>query len=320
MKSFVITQNDADQRLDKYLQKSFPNLPKALMYKFIRTKRIKVNSKKSDISYRLCKGDIVDLYIKDEFFIKPETRYDFTGASDKLNIVYEDENIMLLNKPVGLLCHPDDKEYCDTLISRVKKHLYNKKQFDPDDENSFTPALVNRIDRNTSGIVIAAKNANSLRILNEKIKHRQVHKFYRCILIGTPEKKSDILEGFLSKDEDKNIVTVSKKMTDGAKTIRTKYNVVSSENGLCLVDVELLTGRTHQIRSHFASIGHPLLGDGKYGKNEIGKKIGCKKQCLCSYKLIFDFTTDAGELEYLNHKSFEIEDIWFQKEFFKNQN
>lgn len=316
MKSFVITQNDADQRLDKFLQKSFPALPKTLMYKYIRTKRIKVNSKKSDIAYRLQKGDVVDLYINDEFFIKPQTRYDFTDASNKIDIVYEDENILLLNKPVGLLCHPDDKEYCDTLISRVKKYLYNKREFDPDSESSFTPALVNRIDRNTCGIVIASKNAAGLRILNDKVKNRQVHKYYRCILVGSPKKKTGILEGFLTKDEEKNKVSISDNMTTGSKIIRTKYQVLKSKNGLSLVEVELLTGRTHQIRSHFASIGHPLLGDKKYGKNEINKKFNCQKHCLCSYKLNFDFSTDAGELEYLNHKTFQIDNIWFEKEYF----
>lgn len=316
MKSFIIKENDSKQRLDKYLQKSFPNLPKTLMYKYIRTKRIKVNSKKSSISYRLAVGDVVDLYINDEFFIKPETVYDFASASDKLDVIYEDENIIILNKPVGILCHPDDREYCDTLISRVKKYLYKKSEYNPDAENSFSPSLVNRIDRNTSGIVIAAKNAQSLRILNQKMKDRELHKFYRCIIVGTPKKKSATLEGYLTKDEDKNIVTVSKKMTDGAKTIITKYHVVAFNEKFSLVDVELITGRTHQIRSHFASIGHPLLGDGKYSKNESGKKLGYKKQCLCSYKLIFDFRTDADILEYLNGKCFEIKNIWFQNKFY----
>ena len=315
MKSFTIKKNDADQRLDKYLTKSFPNLPKALMYKYIRLKRIKVNGKRAEISTRLNVGDVVDMYINDEFFEKSETRYDFMSASKSIDIIYEDENIILLNKKTGLLSHPDDNEYVDTLITRVKRYLFEKGEFRPDDENSFTPALVNRIDRNTSGIVIAAKTAEALRVLNQKMKDRELHKIYLCVIHGTPKEKSATLEGYLVKDEKKNKVFVSKKKTEGAKIIRTKYTVLKSKNGLSLLEVDLLTGRTHQIRAHFASIGHPLLGDGKYGTNALNKKSGLKKQCLCSYKLIFDFTTDAGGLEYLNKKEFEIKNVWFRDEF-----
>lgn len=315
MKSFTIQKNDSDQRLDKYITKSFPNLPKALMYKYIRLKRIKVNGKRAEISTRLKIGDVVDMYINDEFFEKSETRYDFMSASKNLDIIYEDKNIMLLNKKIGLLSHPDDSEYVDTLITRIKRYLYEKGEFRPDDETSFTPALVNRIDRNTSGIVIAAKTAEALRVLNQKMKDRELHKFYLCVVHGTPKEKSGILEGYLVKDENKNKVFVSRKRSDGAKLIRTKYNVLKSKNGLSLVEVDLLTGRTHQIRAHFASIGHPLLGDGKYGSNALNKKSGLKKQCLCSYKLKFDFTTDAGSLDYLNGKEFEIKDVWFRTEF-----
>ncbi len=314
-KSFVIKANEANQRLDKFITKGMPNLPKSLMYKYIRTKRIKVNGKRAEISTRLNVGDVVDMYINDEFFEKSETRYDFMGASKNLSIVYEDENIMLLNKKVGLLSHPDDNEYTDTLITRVKRYLYEKGEYNPDEETSFTPSLVNRIDRNTSGIVIAAKTAAALRILNQKMKDRELHKYYLCIVHGEIEKKSDTLIGYLIKDEKKNKVTVYTKMREGAKTIKTKYNVLKVRNGLSLVEIELLTGRTHQIRAHFASIGHPLLGDGKYGTNALNKKTGYKKQCLCSYKLTFDFTTDAEDLEYLNGKSFEIEDVWFKDEF-----
>lgn len=315
MKSFIISKNDAGQRLDKYITKSLPDLPKSLMYKYIRMKRIKVNSKRAEISTRLCEGDTVDMYINDEFFTEKETKYDFLGASKSLDIVYEDENIMLLNKKSGLLSHPDDKEFIDTLIGRAKRYLFEKGEYLPDKESSFTPALVNRIDRNTAGIVIAAKNAESLRILNQKLKDREIHKYYLCVVHGTPKEKSGVLTGYLIKDEKKNKVTVFKNPVDGAKTIKTKYEVLRSTNGLSLVEIELLTGRTHQIRAQFSAIGNPLLGDGKYGTNELNKKSGLKRQCLCSYKLEFDFKGESGILEYLNHRVFEIKDVWFRDEF-----
>ena len=317
MKSFIISKNDSDQRLDKFVTKTVPNLPKALMYKYIRTKRIKVNKKKSEISARLRTGDLVEMYINDEFFVKSETKYDFSSASDKIDIIYEDDNIILLDKKAGLLCHPDDKEYIDTLISRVKKYLYNKGEYDPDEENSFTPALVNRIDRNTGGIVIAAKNAASLKILNAQMKERNLKKTYLCVVHGVMERKSGLLEGWLVKDESKNRVRIYNKYTDGAKEIKTKYRVIENDtrNNLSLLEVDLLTGRTHQIRAHFASIGHPLLGDGKYGKNELNKKLGYKKQFLYSYKLTFDLDENAGELSYLKGKTFTADNVWFVKEF-----
>ncbi|MDD6012538.1 MAG: RluA family pseudouridine synthase [Oscillospiraceae bacterium] len=315
MKSYTVTKNDAGQRLDKYLTKSFPNLPKSLMYKYIRLKRIKVNARRAEISTRLAEGDVIDLYISDEFFEKKETLYDFMSASKHIDIVYEDENIILLNKKAGLLSHPDDSEYIDTLITRVKRYLYEKGEWQPQQENSFTPALVNRIDRNTSGIVICAKTAEALRVLNQKMKDRELHKLYLCIVHGKMPKEQDILEGYLTKDEKKNKVFISRKPSPEAKSIRTKYTVLGYRDGLSLLEIDLLTGRTHQIRAHLASIGHPLLGDGKYGKNELNKKTGYKKQCLCSYKLIFDFTTPAGELEYLNKREFRIDDVWFQREF-----
>lgn len=316
MKSFTINKNDADQRLDKFISKSVPLLPKTLMYKYIRIKRIKVNGKRAEISTRLNMGDTVDMYINDEFFEKAPEKYDFLKASKNLNIIYEDENIILCDKKVGILSHPDDNEYIDTLIGRIKRYLYENGEYQPDDENSFTPALVNRIDRNTGGIVIAAKNAETLRILNQKMKDRELHKFYLCIVHGELEQKSGTLSGYLVKDESKNKVTVSKNARPGAKEIRTKYKVLDCDDSLSLIEVELLTGRTHQIRAHFASIGHPLLGDGKYGTNAQNKKYGYKKQFLYSYKLVFDFTTDAGILKHLNHREFEVKDVWFKEEFY----
>lgn len=315
MKSYTIKANDANQRLDKFLTKSFPNLPKTLMYKYIRIKRIKINGKRAEISTRLSEGDVVDLYINDEFLEKKETVYDFMSAGKSIDIVYEDENIILLNKKVGLLSHPDESEYVDTLITRVKRYLFEKGEYRPEDETSFAPALVNRIDRNTSGIVICAKTAQALRVLNQKMKDRELHKLYLCIVHGKMDKKTDTLEGYLVKDEKKNKVFISKINKNGGKYISTKYTVQGYSDGLSLLEVDLLTGRTHQIRAHLASIGHPLLGDGKYGTNKLNKESGYKKQCLCSYKLIFDFTTDAEDLNYLNGKQFRIDDVWFKREF-----
>lgn len=318
MKELEIRQNDAGRRLDAFLLKAFPNLPQALMYKYIRKKRIKVNGKRAEISQRLTAGDTITLYISDEFMEKPQYTYDFLRAGKILSIVYEDENLLLLDKKPGVLCHPDDHEYMDTLIGRIKRYLYEKGEFDPAAENAFTPALVNRIDRNTGGIVIAAKNAQALRVLNQKMKDRELHKFYLCILHGAPQEKSGILEGFLRKDAKKNKVEVHKTPCPGAKPIRTKYRVLAEKNGLALTEVELLTGRTHQIRAHFAAIGHPLLGDGKYGANAQNKPYGYKKQCLYSYKLTFDFKTEAAPLTYLNGKSFQVPDVWFEKAFYDN--
>ena len=320
MKSITIRTNDAGQRLDKFLTKTFGNLPVSMMYKGIRTKDIKINGKRCQISTRLTEGDVVTIYLKDEFLIEAPAALEFMSASKKLDIVYEDENLLLLNKKVGLLVHPDDKEYRDTLIFRVQRYLYEKGEYDPEKENCFTPALVNRIDRNTCGIVIAAKNAAALRTLNEKLRAREIRKFYLCIVHGMMEKKEDTLEGYLEKDEERNRVFIRRQMMDGARSIRTRYRVLGEKNGFSLLEIELLTGRTHQIRAHLASIGHPLLGDGKYGTNALNKGTGYDKQALCSYRLIFDFqdtAADENPLAYLRGKEVALEDVWFVPEFWK---
>lgn len=314
MKEFTINKNDSGQRVDKFIEKAVPLLPKSLMYKYIRTKRIKLNGKRCEISTRLCEGDVMQLYIGDEFFETAPDRV-FLSVPADISVVYEDENILLCDKKNGLVVHEDDENTADTLINRILHYLYDKGEYDPDNENSFTPALCNRLDRNTGGIVIAAKNAEALRILNEKIKERELEKRYLCITVGVPPKKSDTMTAYLEKDEKTKTVTVTDRKTPRNKTIITSYKLLKTDGKLSLVEVKLDTGRTHQIRAHFAHIGCPLLGDGKYGIGEVNRRYKIKTQALYSYKLKFTFRTDSGILEYLNGREFTVNDVWFKDKF-----
>lgn len=315
MKTVTIQANDAGQRIDKFLTKAYPNLPQSMLYKSIRKKDIKLNGKRCEISTRLQAGDVLMLYLKDEFFQKEAKEYDFLKAPNKLTIVYEDENLLLLDKKPGLIVHPDETYHFDSLIARVQHYLYEKGEYNPEDEQSFAPALINRIDRNTGGIVMAAKNAETLRIMNEKVKHRELDKRYLCIVCGKMPKAEDTLTGYLEKNESQNRVYISKKPTPAGKIIRTRYRVLEEKRDYSLLEIELLTGRTHQIRAHMASIGHPLAGDGKYGTNAQNKKTGFWYQALYSYRLTFTFTEDAGILNYLNGKSFQVRNVWFLDAF-----
>jgi len=316
MKEFTIGPNDAGQRLDRFLAKAVPLLPASLAQKYIRLKRIKLGGKRVERDTRLQEGDVLQLYINDEFFDKPREDNAFlTVASPRLNIVYEDENILLVDKRPGLSVHPHDgAEYGRTLIDHIQAYLYQEKEWNPRGENAFTPALCNRIDRNTGGIVIAAKTAEALRVMNQKIKDRELDKRYLAIVEGTPKPTVGSLKGYLFKDEKKNRVFVTDKPQPGAKTCQTNYKVLTSRSGLSLVECELITGRTHQIRAQFAHAGHPLLGDGKYGK--LDKRFDRNYQALYSYKLTFAFTSEAGSLENLNGKSFQVEKVDFVAEYF----
>ena len=317
MKEFEIKANDAGQRLDRFVGKAVPLLPESLLQKYIRLKRVKLNGKGAKRDTRLAAGDTVQLYINDEFFEQPreENAYLKVGAP-KLNIVYEDENLLLLDKKPGVLCHSAGAWDYNTLIAHVQAYLAQKGEWRPKEENSFAPALCNRIDRNTGGIVLAAKNAETLRILNDKIRDREIDKYYLCAVHGRPKPPEGRLENFLFKDAQKNQVYVKDRPEPGAKTAVTEYKLLRSKGPLSLVECRLLTGRTHQIRAQMAHAGWPLLGDGKYGSERFNRDYGEKGQALYSYKLRFDFPTDAGLLNYLRGREFEVDKVDFVEKYF----
>lgn len=311
MRTITINKNDANQRLDKFLTKRFKTMPKSLMYKYIRTKYIKLNGKRCSIDDILREGDVLTFYIKDEFFEAKYDEFEFMKAPKKLNIVYEDENLLILDKPEGVLAHPDKTYHFDSMVARVQHYLYDKGEYNPKEENSFSPAMANRLDRNTGGLIIAAKNSQALKELNLLIKERQIKKLYLCICEGTPKEKEGVLTGNLTKDEKKNKVSISKNSDDGNE-IATAYRVIDSKGKYSLIEVDLLTGRTHQIRAHMASIKAPLAGDTKYGGHPLRMK-GHTGQALYSYKLKFS-EIENSPLSYLSGKEFRAKSVWFEKD------
>lgn len=319
MKEFTIQKNDAGQRLDRFVGKSVPLLPSSLIQKYIRLKRIKLNGKGAKQDTKLSVGDAVQMYVNDEFFETPTEENAYLKITDpNLDIVYEDDNILLVNKPAGVLCHSDGEWSYNTLVARIQAYLYTKREWRPREENAFAPALCNRIDRNTQGLVIAAKNAESLRIMNEKIKDREVEKFYLAAVIGSMKLQDGRLEGYLFKDAVKNQVFVSDKSVVGSKTAVTEYRTLQVKNGLSLLECRLVTGRTHQIRAQLAHAGHPLLGDGKYGSGKTNREYGEEGQALCSWRLLFDFKSDAGLLQYLSGREYRIHQVDFVEKYFRN--
>jgi len=295
MKIIKANRNDSGQRLDKFLGKIMPQAPKSLIYKGIRKNNVRINGKHChDEKYIVCENDEFSLYFPDDLF-RENKKTSLLPAPD---VIYEDDNIIIVNKPRGLSVHADEKNSNDNLINRILNYLHKKKEYNPKTENSFTPALCNRLDRNTSGLLIAAKNASALRIINDKIKNREIKKYYFAVAEGIFKKKKDTLISYLERKE--KIVKINDEGS-GKQSI-TKYRVISEKNNTSLLEIELLTGRTHQIRSQLSAIGHPLVGDVKYkGKKSDG---GYK---LISYKLVFSFTSDSGPLSYLNGKEITLQ-------------
>lgn len=317
MKEFIIGKQDDGKRLDKWLIAELPALPMGLREKYIRLKRIKLNGKGAQRDTRLKTGDVLNLYINDEYFEKPKKIDPFLSKiKPRLDILYEDENIMLVDKHPGLTVHPDANEKVNTLVSHVQAYLYQKGEYDSMDKNAFAPALCNRIDRFTGGIVIVAKTEEAMRVLNQKIRDREIEKHYLCIIHGKIRPASGKLHSYISKAESKHKVTVLKSPAPGAQEALTGYETLAVKGNLSLMACELFTGRTHQIRAQFAFAGHPLLGDNQYGNARQNEKYGRNFQALYAYRLVFSFETDAGILNYLNGKSFRAPRVKFVEEYF----
>lgn len=299
MRSFTAGKNDDGVRLLRFCEKVCPTMPKGMLHKAFRNKRIKINGKKQDENYRLVSGDLIELYINDEFFAEENNNKFRPVDYSALNIIYEDDNIMLVNKPFGLLCHSDNKDESN-LIDMILSYLYEKGVYLPKKENTFTPALCNRIDQGTEGIVIAAKNYKALADMNTVIRDNLLEKTYLCIT------EKPVADGrytaYLKRDKIAKKVSVTKNKTDAeSKEIITVFNTLDRKNKYSLVQCTLITGRTHQIRAHLAYLGSPILGDRKYGKSHKG----LDSQLLCAYRLLFKDITKESSVSYLSGKVFE---------------
>lgn len=298
MKEYVIGKNEANQRFDKYLHKLLKEAGSGFLYKMLRKKNITLNGKKADGTEKLKEGDIVKLFLSDETFLKfagtPVANTDFLIPEEKrkfeLSILYENEDILILNKPKGMLSQkskPDDISANEYILD----YLIRTKKITTEEIKTFRPSICNRLDRNTSGLLIAGKTLKGLQDMANQLKSRSVKKYYRCIVKGSVTKKQNI-RGYLVKNEKTNKVTVLKEPIGEAKYIETEYAPIEQlKGGYTLLEVHLITGRSHQIRAHLASIGHPILGDEKYGDHRLNQKIlkslHIKGQLLHAYRLVF---------------------------------
>ena len=279
MKKLIVDKKYDQKKLNKFLQDSIPNLNNNLLYKTLRKKDIKVNGKRVNENISIFENDVVEVYIADSLL---ENKVE-------LKIIFEDENILVIDKPSGI-----EVTGITSLTTLIHKQYSSC---------GFLPMPCHRLDRNTNGLVLFAKNQETLDILLNKFKNHEIEKHYLALVFGKPKFKSKILTSYLFKDSKKSIVYISDEPKKGYSKIITSYSVLEyNSNGTCLLDVEIKTGKTHQIRAHLAHIGLPIVGDGKYGNYEINKKLGFKTQQLTSYILKFKFSTDSGILNYLNGK------------------
>lgn len=305
MKEIKITTNEENQRLDKFLLKYFNAAPKSFVYKMLRKKRIKFNNKKAEGSEILKLGDTLQMYLGEETMDSFMEEKVLRKAERHFGIVYEDDNVIFVVKPAGVLSHPEKSSDTDTLIDQILYYLSQKGQYTPSKENSFTPALCNRLDRNTAGIVIAAKNLMAVQEVNRVIAEHKLQKFYITMVRGEMEEETEFF-GYHVKDSTNNQVKVLKKEVAGATKIYTKVRPLKVKDRFSLLEVDLITGKSHQIRAHLKAMGYPVIGDRKYGEDHINKKFkekyGLNNQFLFAYRVLWN--EENGGLGYLAGKEF----------------
>lgn len=316
MKEFIITAADDGRKLEKWLIREMPAVGMGQRKKYFRLKRYKLNGHPAKEDARLKQGDVLQIYLNDAEFEKPKRADPFLSKiQPRLSIVYEDENLILADKRPGLMAHPDAHEKVNTLLTHVQAYLYQKDEYDPA-AGDFAPALCNRLDRFTGGIEIIAKTEAAMRLLNQKIRAREIEKDYYCVALGRFSRPEGTLDSYIDKSPQAKKVSVSAVETPNGQRALTKYRVLAQRNGLSLLECRLLTGRTHQIRAQLAFAGHPLLGDNQYGDPRQNARYGRNFQALYAYRLRFDFQGDAAPLAYLNHRAFTVSDVRFLAEYF----
>jgi len=316
MRAFTIDPQSADRRIDKWMLASFPALGYGLVRSAFRKKDVRLNGRHAAPDARLKAGDVVQIYLDDELLRQPEKRDRFLlNIRPRLNILYRDARFMLIDKPAGLICHPDAHEKVRTLLTEAQAFLYQKGLWDSMRPGAFAPALANRIDRFTGGLVMIALTEEALRELDMRIRLCEVEKRYVCIVSGCPRSMSGTLTDWLVKPEGAKRVAVCDRETKGAKLAQTAYRVLARRDGLSLVECTLLTGRTHQIRAQFAHASTPLLGDTQYGDARVNRRFGVEGQALYAYRLAFRFKT-PGPLDDLNGQSWEAPRVPFAEERF----